>query len=482
MAESLLLAVLGGLSGLLLAWWAIGLLRAAVADQLPIQRLEMVAIDGWVLAFTVGVSILSGLFFGLIPALTASGSDLTEALKQGGRSGSAGRGKRTRSAFVVVEIAMALVLLVGAGLLIRSFAQIVRIDPGFDAERIATMDVGLPGGRYDNPRRVAFFRNLFEQIDRLPGVEASGGTSFLPLAGIGAATRYEVVGQPLPAQGEEPVADVRVMTNAYFQAMRVPLLKGRLFNEQDSNDATNRIIVNEALARRHWPNEDPIGKKIKVSWNDTREDEIIGVVGNVRHASMDTEARATTYWPYPRFPYGTMTLSIRTAADPAALGPLVTSIVRGLDPQLAVNDVRTMEEVVSDSVAERRVTMLMLGIFAAAALVLAAVGIYGVIAYSVTERTQEIGIRMALGAPRSHVLRMVVGQAMLLALIGIVIGAGLALAMTRLMEGLLFEVTPADPLTFVTVSAALAGVAALASYVPGRRATRVDPVIALRAE
>jgi putative ABC transport system permease protein len=482
MAESLLLAGAGGLSGLLLAWWAVGLLRAAVADRLPIQRLEMVAIDGWVLAFTVAVSIVSGLFFGLIPALTASGSALTDALKQGGRSGSAGRGTRTRGAFVIVEIAMALVLLIGAGLLIRSFAQIISVDPGFDAERITTMSVGLPGSRYDNPKRVEFFRRLFEQIDRLPGVEASGGTSFLPLAGIGAATRYTVVGLPAPAMGEEPVADVRVTANSYFEAMGVPLLKGRLFNEHDANDSTNRVIVNEALARSHWPNEDPIGKKIKISWNDSREDEIIGVVGDVRHASMDAVARSTTYWPYARFPYGTMTLSIRTAADPRALGPAVTSVVRAMDPQLAVADIRTMEQVVSDSVAERRVTMLMLGIFAGAALLLAAVGIYGVIAYSVTERTQEIGIRMALGAPRGNVLRMVVGQAMLLAGIGILIGAGLALAATRLMEGLLFGVKPADPMTFVAVAAILALVAALASYVPGRRATLVDPVVALRAE
>jgi putative ABC transport system permease protein len=481
MAESLLLAVSGGAAGLLLAWWSLAVLRTGIADRLPIQRLEMVAVDGWVLAFTVGVSLLSGLFFGLIPAFTASGTELTDALKQGGRSGSAARGQRSRGAFVVIEIAMALVLLVGAGLLVRSFAQLVKLDPGFDPKGMATMSVGLPG-RYDNPKKVEFFRRLFEQIDRLPGVQASGGTSFLPLAGLGSATSYAVVGHPAPPRGEEPVTDVRVMANAYFKAMSVPLLKGRLFNDQDTNDITNRVIVNEAMVKKHWPNEDPIGKKIKVSWNDDREDEIIGVVGNVRNAGLDTEARSTIYWPYPRFPYGTLALSIRTAADARLLGSSVVSIVRGLDPALAVDDIRTMEEVVSDSVAERRVTMLMLAIFAGAALLLAAVGIYGVIAYTVTQRTQEIGIRMALGAQRADVLRMVVGQAMVLAVTGIIVGAALASAATRLMESLLFEVKPGDPLTFVAVAATLGAVAALASYVPGRRATRVDPVVALRAE
>ena len=482
MAESLVLAALGGVAGLLMAWWALAVLRAAVADTLPIQRLEAVGIDGWVLAFTVGASVLSGLFFGLIPALTASGSDLTDALKQGGRSGSAARGNRTRGVFVVVEVALALVLLVGAGLLIRSFSRLVHVNPGFDPRGLVTMDVGLPAARYDNPKRIDFFRRLFEQIDRLPGVETSGGISFLPLTGLASATSYTVVGQPVPARGEEPVAEVRVVTNAYFKAMGVPLLKGRLFNEQDVNDTTNRVVVSEALAKKHWANEDPIGRKIRINWNEQREDEIIGVVGDVRHAGLDADPRGTTYWPYPRFPYGTMTVAVRTAGGTQSTAGSVVSIVRGMDPNLAVADVRSMEEVVADSVAERRVVMLMLGIFAAAALLLAAVGIYGVIAYSVTQRTQELGIRMALGAQRGDVLRMVVGQAMVLALVGIAIGAVGALALSRLMEGLLFQVRPADPATFVAVAAVLAAVAALASYLPGRRATRVDPVVALRAE
>ncbi|HSC27212.1 MAG TPA: ABC transporter permease [Vicinamibacterales bacterium] len=482
LAESLLLAVLGGSAGLLLAWWAVHLLRAVVAIRLPIQRLDTVAIDGWVLAFTAGVSILAGLVFGLLPSLSASGRELIGALKQGGRSAAASRGKRTAGAFVIVEVALALILLVGAGLLVRSFAQLLRVDPGFDSERTVTMDVGLPGSRYDDARRIGFFRRFFERVDRLPGVHGAGAVSFLPLTGLGAATRYDVIGQPKPPLGEEPVTDVRVATNGYFRAMGIPLIRGRLFREDDAADAANRVVINEVMARRHWPDEDPIGKRISISWSNRREDEIIGVVGNVRHAGLDVESRAMTYWPYPRDPYGSMTIAIRAAGDPRPLASAVVSIVRALDSELAVADVRTMDEVVADSVAERRVTMLMLGIFAGAALLLAAVGIYGVIAYSVTERTQEIGIRMALGADRRDVLRMVVGRAMLLAAAGTALGAAGALPLTRLMESLLFDVTPGDPLTFLAVAGILCGVAAVASYVPGRRAARVDPVIALRAE
>jgi putative ABC transport system permease protein len=483
LAESLVLAAAGGAGGLLLAWWALNLLRAVVAEKLPIHRLEAVQIDGTALAFTLLASIACGLLFGLVPALTASGSALTDALKEGGRSGSAARGGRTRSVLVVAEVALSLVLLVGAGLLIRSFVHLLNTDPGFTPERTITMDVSLPGSRYgEAPRRVEFFRRVIERASVLPGVQSAGAVSFLPLAGLGAATSYVVVGQPAPPRGEEPVCDVRVATNGYFQALGIPLLKGRWFDEDDPNDAKDKVIINEAMARRHWPNEDPIGKRINISWNDRRDDVIIGVVGDVRDAGLEAAPRAMNYWPHARFPYGQMTLTIRTAGDPAAIVNSVRAIVHDQDPQIAVADIRTMDQVVSDSVAERRLTMLLLAVFASAALVLAAVGIYGVIAYSVTQRTQEIGIRMALGAQHSHVLRMVVGQAMLLAAGGIALGAAGAFALTRLMANLLYEVQPADPVTFAAVAAMLATVALAASLLPGRRATRVDPVIALRAE
>jgi putative ABC transport system permease protein len=477
--ESFLLAAVGGAAGLALGWWAIQLLRTGAADRLPVPRLESVTIDGTVLAFTLAASVLSGFVFGLIPAFTASGSRLTESLKEGGRTGSASRGKHARAAFVVVEVALALVLLVGAGLLIRSFARLMDVDAGFDTSQTVTMRVSLPQPQYPEPaQRVQFFNRLFERIDALPGVQSAGAVSFLPLAGLGAATRYEVVGQEAPPLGQEPVADVRVVSNDYFQSLGIPLLRGRLFDDRQPADAQNRIIINETLARRHWPNEDPIGKRVKVSWNDNREDEIIGVVGDVRLTDLES---ATTYWPYARNPYTTMTLTVRTASMSSTV-PSIRAILRELDPNLALADVRTMDDVVSQSVAQRRLMMNMLAIFAAAALILAAVGIYGVIAYNVTQRTQEIGIRVALGATRSDVLRMVVGQAAWLAIAGILAGAFAAYLLTKSMAGLLFEISPFDPATVAAVALVLLSVALVASYVPGRRATRVDPVVALRAE
>jgi putative ABC transport system permease protein len=482
LAESLVLSGIGGVCGLLLAWWALGFLRAVVAERLPIQRLEMVGIDSYVLLFTLAASLVCGLVFGAVPALTASGSTLTDSLKDGGRSGSGSRGKRTRSAFVVVEIALALVLLVGAGLLLRSFARLLDRSPGFDASRTITMRISLPQARYGGDgQRAQFLERFFQQVDALPGVEASGAISFLPLSGLGAATSMQIVGQPVPPQGQEPVTDVRVITHEYLKTMGVPLLKGRLFNEQDAFDAKGRVVINETMALKHWPGEDPIGKRVRIAW-DSLEDEVIGVVGDVRHAGLDGEIRPMTYWPYARWSYGTMTVTVRTTADPNRVVTSIASLVRQLDPELVVANVKTMDEVVADSVAQRRLTMLLLTVFAGTALLLAAVGIYGVIAYSVTERTQEIGIRMALGAQRGAVLRMVITQALVLAVTGIAVGGGGALLLTRLMEGLLFEVKPADPLTFGVVSGILAAVALLASYIPGRRATLVDPVIALRAE
>ena len=482
LAESLVLAAIGGAAGLALAWWSLQLLRSVVAERLPVQRLEMVGIDPYVLAFTAAASLVSGLFFGLVPAFTAAGPRLNDSLKEGGRTGSGARGKRARSAFVVVEIATALVLLVGAGLLVRSFIRLMDVDTGFETAHTVTMRVSLPASRYQEPARAQFFERLFARIDALPGVQSSGGISFLPLTGLGAATGYEVVGQPAPPLGQEPVADVRVITNEYFKALGIPLLRGRLFDESQPSDAQNKVIVNETLARRHWPNEDPIGRRIKISWSDDREDEIIGVVGDVRHAELETEARATTYWPYARNAYTSMTLAVRTAGEPMSVVSSVREILRQQDSDIALADVKTMDEVVSRSVAQRRLMMLVLAIFAGAALLLAAVGIYGVIAYSVTQRTQEIGIRLALGAQRSDVLRMVVGQAAWLAGIGIVTGAAGAALLTRLMTDLLFDVEPFDPVTFAAVAALLGSVALLASYLPGLRATRVDPVVALRSE
>ncbi len=485
MAESLVLCVAGGACGLALGWWATRFIRTVAAERLSIPRLEAVSVDGTVLAFTLAASVLSGLMFGIIPALTAAGARLNESLKEGGRTGSAARGNRARSIFVVVEIALALVLLVGAGLLVRSFVRLVDVDPGFNPSRILTLRVSLPSSRYGGEGQSArFFERFFASVDALPGVRATGAVSFLPLTGLAAATSMEIIGQPKPPRGQEAVTDVRVMTHDYLRAMGVPLLKGRLFNESDPSDATGRVVINETMARKYWPNEDPIGKRVRISW-DRFEDEIIGVVGDIKHYGLDTAAaamRPMTFWPYARSPYNTMSVVVRTDGDPAQVVNAVGAVLRQMDPELAVAGVRTMDEIVASSVAERRLTMMLLTIFALAALLLAAVGIYGVIAYSVTQRTQEIGIRMALGAQRSSVLRMVIGGALLLVSVGIVAGAAGAFFLTRLMTGLLFDVQPGDPLTFAVVSTVLACVAVLASSLPGLKATRVDPVIALRAE
>ena len=482
LAESMLLSLLGAAAGLVLAWWATLALRTSVAERLPIAQLDRVSIDGKVLLFTLAAALISALIFGIAPALTSAGAKLTDTLKDGGRSGSAGRGARVRGAFVVVEMALALVLLVGAGLLMRSFVALLRVDPGFDSSRTITVKVSIPTLKYTNAeKQQAFFNQLFERFDALPGVTATGGTSFLPMNGLGSATGFWVVGKPKPPRGQDLVTDVRVVSHNYFQAMAVPLLRGRTFDSRDLGTGVRRVIVNQTLARKHFPGEDPIGKSIVVSWNDEGADEIIGVVGDVRQ-DLDTPAREMIYWPPGRFTYPFMTVAIRTAGDPRAIVPAAVAALRDIDPNVAAADIQTMDEIVDNSVTQRRLTMVLLSIFAALALVLAAVGIYGVIGYSVSQRTQEIGIRMALGAPRAAVMRMVVGQAMVLAGIGLAAGAVGAWLLTRLMAKLLFGVTPSDPLTFAAVSALLALVAAVAASVPGIRATRVDPVIALRAE
>jgi len=300
-----------------LAWLGVIALRTTVADKLPVARLDEVAINGKVLLFTLGAALVSALIFGIAPALTSAGARLTDALKDGGRSGSAARGAKVRSAFVIVETALALVLLVGAGLLLRSFVALLGVDPGFDASRTMTVKVSIPQAKYrDAPRQQAFFNQLFEKIDAVPGVVAAGGTSFLPLAGLGAATGFQIVGREKPAPGQEPVTDVRVVTHDYFKAMGVPLKRGRLFDARDAGTGVRRVIINEAIAKKYFPGEDPIGRSIIVAWNDEGPDEIVGVVGDVRQQDLETEARATIYWPPSRFTYPFMTIAIRTAADP----------------------------------------------------------------------------------------------------------------------------------------------------------------------
>jgi putative ABC transport system permease protein len=482
LAESLLLAAAGSAAGVALAWWGVTLLRNVIASKLPVPRLEDVALNGWVLLFALMLTCASALLFGIVPALSASGVSLSEGLKEGGRPGTGAHGGRARQAFVVIEVALALVLLVGAGLLARSFWTLMRIDAGFDATRTVTMKVTLPNANYpERPKMIAFFDRLFERIDAIPGVRSSGGVSFLPLNGLGAATSFSIEGRPAAPAGDEPVAEVKVVTHDYFTAMGIPLLRGRFFDGRDTAPNTRRIIVSASLVKKYFGDTDPIGRRIVLSWNDTGPDEIVGVVGDVRSTSLEIEPRPASYLPPARFAYPFLTVTVRAAADGTALVPSLVRAVHDLDPDVPVADIRTMSEVIADSTAQRRVTMLLIVAFAAVALILAAVGIYGVISYSVTLRTQEIGIRMALGAERTAVMRMVLGQAMTLAAIGVAAGAAAAWTLTRLMQKLLFGVEPSDPLTFTAVALLLTAVAASAAAVPALRATRVDPATALRA-
>ena len=483
LSESLLLSVVGGIAGLALSWWALNFLRTTVATHLPIQRLEFVGINGWVLLFACAAALGCGLLFGIIPAFTAAGISLTDALREGGRTGTASRGRRVRQGLVIVEMALALVLLVGAGLLARSFLSLMRVNPGFDPSKTITMRVTLPSASYQSDEQIiGFFDRLFERIDSLPGVQAAGGVSFLPLDGLGAATGFSIEGQEKPRAGEEPVSEVKVVTHDFFKAMGIPLLRGRLFDGRDTAPNTRRVIISEALVKKYFGDRDPIGQRIVLSWNNQGPDEIIGVVGDVRSVSLETEPRGASYLPPARFAYPFMSVAVRTAAGGLSIVPSVVNAVHERDPNVPVSQIRPMSEVIAVSTTERRLTMVLLMAFSVVALVLASVGIYGVISYSVTQRTQEIGIRMALGAQRRDLLRMVVGNAMVLALLGIGLGAAGAFVLTRLMTKLLFNVEPQDPVTFTSVAVLLVAVAALASYVPGRRATRVDPVVALRAE
>ncbi len=485
LTESALLALAGGTVGLTLAKWGKDLLLALAPEDLP--RLSDVALDGRALAFTAALSLLTGLGFGLFPALQASnirGPNLNETLKDAGRgSTDDGRRRLIRGSLVVLEVALALVLLVGAGLLIKSFLRLRSVDPGFNPAGALTAQIPLSQRKYpEDSQRVAFYTQLIEKVAALPGVQAAGAAMVTPLSGNDFVLGFRIEGRPPYPAGSEPDTNYYSVTPGYFKAMGIPLLRGRLFTERDTKDAPRVIIINETMAKRFFPGEDPIGKRLHVTMGPVLYREIVGIVGDVKHYSLDQEAKAQTYEPYAQQPFSGMTLVARTSGDPAGLSSAIRGEVLKIDKELPISNVKTLEQYLSTSIAQQRFSVLLLGIFAAVAMALACVGIYGVLSYSVTQRRREIGVRMALGAARRDVLRLVVGHAMLLTLIGVAIGLGAAFALTRVMSTLLFGVSATDPMTFGLIALLLIAVALLAALVPARRATKVDPMVALRCE
>jgi putative ABC transport system permease protein len=485
LTESLLLAASSGALALMLAVWIVDLLRTMARDNLP--RAGEIGVDARVVGFTLVVSLLTGIIFGLIPALQASRTDLNETLKEGGRSSGVG-GNRLGSLLVASEVALSLLLLVGAGLMLRSFIRLMSVDPGFDPQNALTMAIGLPQSKYQPPQRAAFFQQLLDRLRALPGVRSVGAV-YPPLGGGEAGAGFSIEGRPPAARGEPRLAAPRWVSLDYFKAMKIQLLKGRVFTEGDSINALPVIIINEAMARQYWPNEDPIGKRVASTDDNFWRDkplwrEIVGVVKDVRYTALDTEARAQMYTPFNQFPpvFSDRTLVARTDGDPMSLVAAVRGEVKAIDKDQPISHIRTMEELVAGSVSQRRFNMLLLAVFAGVALLLAAVGIYGVMSYSVEQRTREIGLRMALGAQTRDVIRLVVGRGMTLTLIGAVIGLIAAFGLTRLIKSLLYGVSATDPVTFLVIAPLLALVAMLACYLPARRATKVDPLVALKAE
>ena len=481
LTESLILSALGGLFGLLLAYAGIRLLLALTPSEVP--RLHEIGLHVPVFLWTLAISIATGLLFGLAPAIQASKPDLNKALKESsGRNPVQGSG--LRNLLVVSEVAVALLLLVGAGLMTRSFIRLQQVDPGFETTNLLTMNIALPTRKYRQQQVNIFYDQLIERVRNLPGVKSVGGIDPLPLSNSNASNSVLVEGAPVVALADRPSVGVRVITPGYFQTMSIPILKGRTFTEQDRENTPNVIIVNEALARRHWPNQDAIGKRLGFEEDPGKQvwREVVGVAGNVKHKALETEVIPEVYFPYQQLPGNFMNLVVHTASDPVSMIPEIRNQVLSIDKDQPVSDIMTMEQRLAKSVASSRFVMLLLGSFSVLAVGLAAVGIYGVMAYLVTQRTQEIGVRMALGAQKHDVLNLVVRKGMALAIIGTAIGLVASLALTRLMRSLLFEVTPTDWFTFVIAAMVLLTVALLASYIPARRATKVDPLTALRYE
>jgi putative ABC transport system permease protein len=485
LTESVFLSAIGGAAGLLLAWAAVKGLVASNPVNLP--RIDAVGIDGRVLVFTGGITLLLGFLFGLAPAVQAARPALTGMLKDGVRASHRGG---LRSALVVAEVALSLVLLIGAGLMLKSFRRWIAVDPGFRAERVLTFGVSLPNATYGKPeQQVAFFDQLRRGLAALPGVEAAGGNVALPMSNANWTRSFQVEGYTPPTNTSGPWGDFRAVTPGYFETMGIPIKRGRAFDETDIAGGRKVAVVDEVLAKKYWPGQDPIGKRVgfQQSRDSTTWLEIVGVVGHVMQNSPKDDEHTQLYQAFSQAPFTQLGLAVRTRAEPVALVPAIRRLVLAIDAQQPIFDIKAMEERVSGSSAQPRFLSLLLGLFAALAATLAAIGIYGVMSYTVAQQTRELGIRLALGAETGNVLRLVLNRGLALAGLGVAIGVGGAFALARLaasalLEKTLYQTSAVDPVIFSSVAAGLVAVAFAATWVPARRATRVDPVVALRAE
>jgi putative ABC transport system permease protein len=482
LTESVLLALVSGAAGLALTPWALRGLNIIAAPSLP--RAVNTAIDGRVLIVMLAVALATGILFGLAPALQSRRSRNWAAIKSA-HSTEGSQSKRLRSALVMGETALSLILLAGAGLLMRSFQNILQVDPGFRPDSVLTMHIALSDAEYSKPEQIrSFYSGLLDRIQKLPGVRSAGAASLIPLSGQSSSGTLTIDSQSVPMEDTEPEADQRVVTPGYFQAMGISLVRGRFFEDRDSDTAPPVAIVDESLAQLFWPNQDPIGKRVhpggrgpSTSWVT-----VVGVVRHVRNRTLEARSRVEVYWPQNQRPSGAMTLAILTSGNPMSLAPTIQREVAAIDPDLPIYRVRTMTEVMGDSVARRKLALILLAVFACVALLLASVGIYGVTSYVVTQRQREIGLRMALGAGRGQVLRLMIRQGMGTILAGLGIGMLLALLLTRLIGGMLFAVRPADPLALGGAAILLMLVALFAIFIPARRASRINPMQALRYE
>lgn len=512
LTESILLSLVGGTVGLLIAYWGVDALVATLPDsQLnALPFLKSLRLDSNILAFSFGLSLLTGLVFGLAPAIQSSRPDLNEVLKEGGRTTAGGAKHRLRSVLVTTEIALAVVLLVGAGLMMKSLLKLLQSDVGFNPQNVLTMTVAVPPTKYDNAtKQIAFYDRLKERVESLPGVSGSGTVSVLPLQG-GNTTRFYVDGDPVPPPGQEIEANMRIVNETYFQSLGVPLISGRMFDDRDQATAPpvnaqganaqgtqaatqaniqaanvpGAVIIGKTLADLVFAGRDPVGRKLAYTSASGTPDVIVGVVGDVKIGGLDEALKPVLYYPFRRFPGVSTNLVVRTNGDPTALAAAIRNETRGLEPEVAIFNVRPMEQVIGESPAAfmRRFPAILIGIFAGVALLLASIGIYGVVSYSVSQQTHYIGVRMALGAQASDILKMVLRQGLTLTFAGMAFGVITALGLMRLLRSLLFEVQPTDAMTFAIVLSTLFVVALLACYIPARRATKVDPLIALRYE